>query len=81
MSPPTAPDRPQKGEDHDSRSIASDSELSNEEGWEDVEQEDDAQPVVDLFSERVYPDARSMLKDCKDKHNFDLRGIQKEFGV
>lgn len=67
----------------DSRSTAAseDSELSNEEGWEDVEPENDSQAIVGLFTDKVYPDVRSMLKESKDKYNFDLRRIQKELGV
>ncbi|RAK71033.1 protein arginine methyltransferase RmtB [Aspergillus fijiensis CBS 313.89] len=57
------------------------SDISNEEGWEDVEPDDETQPVVGLFSDKVYPDVLSMLKETKDKHNFDLRGIRKEFDL
>lgn len=65
----------------DARSVSDESDSSNEEGWEDVEPEDDSQPVVDLFSETVYPDVRSMLQVCKEKHNFDLLKIQKQLGM
>ncbi|PYH33433.1 protein arginine methyltransferase RmtB [Aspergillus neoniger CBS 115656] len=68
--------------DDDARSVSSDSsDVSNEEGWEDVEPDDDTQPVVGLFSEKVYPDVRAMLKETKDKYNFDLRRIQKELDL
>lgn len=65
----------------DARSVSDESDSSNEEGWEDLEPEDDSQPVVDLFSDTVYPDVRSMLQGCKDKHNFDLLKIQKQLGM
>ncbi|PYH82803.1 S-adenosyl-L-methionine-dependent methyltransferase [Aspergillus uvarum CBS 121591] len=66
----------------DMRSHSSEeSDISNEEGWEDVEPDDETQPVVSLFSDKVYPDVLSMLKETKDKHNFDLRGIRKEFDL
>ncbi|PYH89464.1 S-adenosyl-L-methionine-dependent methyltransferase [Aspergillus ellipticus CBS 707.79] len=66
----------------DARSVSSDeSDLSNEEGWEDVEPDDETQPVVGLFSDKVYPDVRSMLKETKEKYNFDLQKIQKEFAL
>ncbi|RAH45114.1 protein arginine methyltransferase RmtB [Aspergillus brunneoviolaceus CBS 621.78] len=66
----------------DVRSYSSEeSDISNEEGWEDVEPDDETQPVVGLFSDKVYPDVLSMLKETKDKHNFDLRGIRKEFDL
>lgn len=57
------------------------SDTSSEEGWEDVEQDDQTQPVVGLFSEQLYPDARSMLKEAKEKYNFDLAKIQKDLGT
>ncbi|KAJ5594775.1 uncharacterized protein N7459_000983 [Penicillium hispanicum] len=65
----------------DSRSVSHESDSSDEEGWEDVEPDDETQPVVGLFSEQVFPDVRSMLKDCKEKHNFDLLKIQKELDL
>ncbi|PYH45530.1 protein arginine methyltransferase RmtB [Aspergillus saccharolyticus JOP 1030-1] len=66
----------------DTRSLSSEeSDISNEEGWEDVEPDDETQPVVGLFSDKVYPDVVSMLKETKDKHNFDLRGIRKQFDL
>lgn len=59
-----------------------DSDASDEEGWQDVEQsEDESQPIVGLFSDKIYPDVNAMLQETKDKHDFDLRGIQKQFGV
>lgn len=65
----------------DSHSVSGSSDTSNEEGWEDVEADEESQPVVGLFSEQVYPDARTMLKECKEKYNFDLLKIQKDFGI
>ncbi|KAJ5390227.1 Ribosomal protein arginine N-methyltransferase rmt3 [Penicillium cataractarum] len=66
----------------DARSVSDDeSDSSNEEGWEDVEPEDDSQPVVGLFSDVVFPDVRSMLKECKEKNNFDLVKIQKDLDL
>lgn len=64
-----------------SHSVSDSSDTSNEEGWEDVEADEESQPVVGLFSGDVYPDARSMLKDCKEKYNFDLLKIQKDLGM
>lgn len=61
-------------------SLSDESNSSDEEGWEDVEPDDESQPVVGLFSEQVFPDVRSMLQECKDKHNFDLLKLQKDLG-
>ncbi|KAH8424064.1 protein arginine methyltransferase RmtB [Aspergillus melleus] len=80
MSASIPSERPLK--DDDTRSTTSeDSELSNEEGWEDVEPDDETQPVVGLFSEKVYPDVNAMLKESKEKHDFDLRKVQKNLGL
>lgn len=65
----------------DSHSVSDSSDSSNEEGWEDVEPDEESQPVVGLFTEQVFPDARSMLKECKEKYNFDLLKIQKDLGM
>jgi len=65
----------------DLHSMSDDSDSGNEEGWEDVEPDDESQPVVGLFNEQVFPDVRSMLQDCKEKHHFDLLKIQKDLGM
>ncbi|KKK18372.1 S-adenosylmethionine-dependent methyltransferase superfamily domain-containing protein [Aspergillus rambellii] len=80
MSASLPSDLPPRDVDRDSVS-SGDSDVSDEEGWEDVEPDDETQPVVGLFSDKIYPDARSMLKESKDKHNFDIRRIQKEFDL
>lgn len=64
-----------------SSSNSDDLDITKDEGWEDVEPDNDSQPIVGLFSSDVYPDVQSMLKDSKEKYNFDLRRIQKELGV
>lgn len=79
MSASLAQERPPK--DVDNPSVTSeDSDATDEEGWEDLEPDDETQPVVGLFSDKVYPDARTMLKESKDKHDFDLKKIQKDLG-
>lgn len=81
MSASTHQDRPADDVPSDSHSVSDESDSNNEEGWEDVEPDDETQPVVGLFSEQVYPDARSMLKEAKEKYNFDLAKIQKDLGM
>lgn len=79
--PPSGPASKDDFQDDSRSTISKDSDVSNEEGWEDVEPEDDSQAIVGLFSGKIYPDVRSMLKESKEKHNFDLWKIQKELGV
>jgi protein arginine N-methyltransferase 3 len=80
MSAPLPSDRPLNDVDRDSVT-SDDSDATDEEGWEDVEPDDETQPVVGLFSDKVYPDVRSLLIETKEKHDFDLRRILKELGV
>jgi len=75
-------ERPPKDEDTRSTTSAEDSDVTDEEGWEDLEpDQEESQPIVGLFSDKIYPDVNAMLQESKDKHDFDLRKIQKEFGV
>lgn len=79
-SPVQARDPPFNEAPADSRSLSGESDSSDEEGWEDVEPDDESQPVVGLFTEQVFPDVRSMLQDSKEKQGFDLLKIQKDLG-
>ena len=55
--------------------------ISEDEGWEDAEAEEEDQEVKGLFTDAIFPSARAMLEDCKDKHGFDLVKTTKELGV
>jgi protein arginine N-methyltransferase 3 len=82
MSPPQQDADPRAEDSYSDSDSASDIlNPANDEGWEDVEPEDDSQPVVGLFSADVYPDVRVMLKETKERYNFDLVKVQKDFGV
>ncbi|KAI1353228.1 S-adenosyl-L-methionine-dependent methyltransferase [Xylaria sp. FL0043] len=49
----------------------------DEEGWNDVEEdEDDTPEVISLLDDRVFPDVISMLSHCKERHNFDFLGVR-----
>jgi protein arginine N-methyltransferase 3 len=49
----------------------------DDEGWNDVEEEEDQVPeVISLLDDRVFPDVISMLAHCKDKHNFDFLAVR-----
>ncbi|OAX81802.1 hypothetical protein ACJ72_03857 [Emergomyces africanus] len=81
--PQTSPGRPDDTHsDSDSGSSTSDPlDLSKDEGWEDVELDEESEPVISLFSDKAFPDARSMLNDCKENYHFDLLGVQKDLGL
>lgn len=55
-------------------------DFKNEEGWEDVEPDDDTQPVVCLFSDEIFPNAQAMLAHCKQEYGFDLKKTRKDLG-
>lgn len=55
--------------------------ISEDEGWEDAEAEDEDQEVKSLFTNEIFPNARAMLEDSKTKHGFDFLKITKELGV
>ncbi|KZF25228.1 putative ribosomal protein arginine N-methytransferase rmt3 [Xylona heveae TC161] len=56
-------------------------DLRGEEGWEDVEPDNEEQSVVSLFSDEVFPDVRSMLQHCREKYNFDLVKVRKDLDL
>lgn len=69
---------------HGSNSKSSTSDpldLTQDEGWEDVEPDDEPQPVFSLFSNEIFPDVRAMLRDCKKNFHFDLVRVQQQLGV
>ncbi|KAK2740191.1 hypothetical protein FQN57_006202 [Myotisia sp. PD_48] len=88
MTIPVAASRPVPASDindSDSESDASFEEpldLTKDDGWQDVEpEEEEGEPVVSLFSDKVFPDAQSMLDDCKKSFNFDFVKVQKTLGL
>lgn len=54
---------------------------TKEDGWEDVEPEEEEQSIISLFSDKIFPDVQSMLYDCRENFNFDLTKVQKTLGV
>ncbi|KAI5290654.1 hypothetical protein KEM54_000883 [Ascosphaera aggregata] len=70
------------GDDGSSSSTSSDVlNLARDDEWEDLEPDVESQPVVDLFSAEVYPDARTMLAACKEKTGFDFVKIKRDLNL
>ncbi|RYO99338.1 hypothetical protein DL764_006839 [Monosporascus ibericus] len=68
--------RPSKSADPISDSESSDSR-DDDEGWDDVEaDEEEAQEVISLLDDRVFPDVASMLAHCRDKHGLDFLAVR-----
>lgn len=76
-----------KVEDVSSESEGSEvSEVSDgSEGWNDVEEDLDNEgenlEIVCLLNDKVFPDAVSMVKYCKDTYNFDFLAIRDRLGL
>jgi protein arginine N-methyltransferase 3 len=65
----------------DSASSASDPlDNRHDEGWEDVEPDDEPLTIVSLFDEKTFPNVIDMLHYCKDKYNFDVWQVRKNLG-
>ncbi len=72
--------RPSSPSSSDSR--ASDfMNISEDDGWEDAEAEEEDQEAKGLFTDEIFPNTLAMLEDCKAKHGFDLVKTTKELGV
>lgn len=56
-------------------------DLEEDRRWEDIEPDDELVCVTSLFDEARFPDVHSMLQYCKEKYEFDLVQIGKNFGV
>ena len=65
-----------------SSSIADILDLRDDEGWEDVqpEEEEDLHVVGLLNDGTVFPTVSALLENYKTKHNYDLMAIRRELG-
>ncbi|KAI1616859.1 protein arginine N-methyltransferase 3 [Exophiala viscosa] len=63
----------------DSSSASDPLDTRNDEGWEDVEPDEESITVVSLFDKRTFPDAASMLTYCRDNHDFDIWRLRQQF--
>lgn len=65
----------------DSSSSSDPLDTRNDEGWEDVEQDEEPITVISLFDEKTFSDASSMLTYCRDNYNFDIWNLRQELGM
>ncbi|KAI1003390.1 Ribosomal protein arginine N-methyltransferase [Podosphaera aphanis] len=67
----------------ETRAEASDSENSDildmrgEEGWQDLEPDQEEVQFVSLLDDKVFPDIHQMLDHCREKHGFDFLGLRR----
>jgi type I protein arginine methyltransferase len=55
--------------------------LKGDDGWEDIEPEDEQQKIISLLDHEVFPDVASMLAHCKEKYSFDFLKIRDNFAL
>ncbi|KAJ9610232.1 Ribosomal protein arginine N-methyltransferase rmt3 [Cladophialophora chaetospira] len=53
----------------------------NDEGWEDVEKDEESTSIISLFNATTFPDARSMFVDCRENHGFDIWKLKQEYAL
>ncbi len=74
-------DRPHDGAASDSSSASDPLDTTNDDGWEDLEQDEEPITIVSLFDhDTTFPDARGMLSHCKETHGFDIWQIKRDHG-
>lgn len=64
----------------DSSESSEDLLRSDSEGWEDAELDEETLEIKDFFSDKIFPDAMSMIEYCAEKHDIDFLKLQKDFG-
>ncbi|KAI1435581.1 S-adenosyl-L-methionine-dependent methyltransferase [Xylaria sp. CBS 124048] len=79
MAPSSKADKP-VNEDLPNDSESDDSK--DEEGWDDVDQDDEEVPeVISLLDDRVFNDINSMLAHCREKHGFDFLQVRRRLNL
>ncbi|KAL2410461.1 Ribosomal protein arginine N-methyltransferase rmt3 [Exophiala dermatitidis] len=65
----------------DSSSSSDPLDTMDDEGWEDVEPDEESVTVLSLFDDKTFPDARTMLAYSRDQHGFDIWKLRKDFDL
>ena len=58
-------------------SVSSESEVSGEGDWQDLESDNESITIVSLFDAKTFTSTNDMLKHCKEQHDFDLIALIK----
>ncbi|KAK2070901.1 hypothetical protein P8C59_005363 [Phyllachora maydis] len=72
-------ERADKGDDD-----ASGADLSEEDGWQDANPDEDVEDevaVISLVDDRVFPNALQMIEHCKANHSLDFLAIRDRLGL
>ncbi|EXJ86827.1 protein arginine N-methyltransferase 3 [Capronia epimyces CBS 606.96] len=76
----------QRQQDHVSDSSSSSSisdplDTRDDDGWEDLEPDEESISVLSLFDKQIFPDAKSMLSYCREHHGFDIWKLRQDFDL
>jgi len=63
-----------------SSSSSEDNDMTREDGWEDIEPDDEPISFTSLFDEQVFSNILHMLHHCKEKYQFDIWDVKRKFG-
>ena len=77
ISPTMSPSIPSSGTSENSDIL----DLKDDEGWEDAEPDEEETTFISLLDDEVFTDIHSMLRHCKEKHNFDFLEIRQRLGL
>ena len=64
----------------DTSSTSDPLDTRDDEGWEDLENDEESIAFRSLFDERSFSTAQDMLAYCRDTHDFDIWKLRQEFG-
>ena len=64
-----------------SSSVSDPLDTRDDEGWEDAASDQEKIEIKSFFSDQIFPDAKSMIADCKKNNGFDFLDIRKKLGV
>jgi hypothetical protein len=64
----------------DSSSTSDPLDTRDDEGWEDLENDEEPMTVQSLFDEKTFSNAQDMLAYCRDAKAFDIWSLRQEFG-
>jgi type I protein arginine methyltransferase len=71
----------QKPASSNSSQVADVLDLTDDEGWEDAELEEEQARIISLLDNEVFPDVTSMLAHCKKRYDFDFLHIKNKFSL
>jgi hypothetical protein len=64
----------------DTSSISDPLDTRDDDGWEDLENDEESVTFKSLFDDQSFSSAQDMLAHCRDNHSFDIWKLKQDFG-